>query len=69
MTSSCPVQKEQEKYMTKFPHRKALVALFFFGNFAIGHISVKKFSDGTPSSHTGSDNTVFICVLCPGAES
>jgi hypothetical protein len=29
LTSSWPVQKEQEKYMTKFSHRKVLVSLSF----------------------------------------
>jgi hypothetical protein len=29
LTSSWPVQKEQEKYMTKFSHRKVVVSLSF----------------------------------------
>jgi hypothetical protein len=52
--------------MTKFSHRKALVALSFP---SVTWSLVTIFSDSTPSGHTGSNDTSSMCVLCSGAES
>jgi hypothetical protein len=48
--------------MTKFSHIKALVALSFPSVSLLLHFG-KNFCDGTPSGHTGSNDTGFCGQL------
>jgi hypothetical protein len=49
--------------MTKFSHRKALVALSFLSVICLLSHFGKNFCDGTPSGHTGSNDTGFCGQL------
>jgi hypothetical protein len=65
-----PVHKEQQKYVTKFCHKKVLVAhRFFFGNSATGHFLGKLLPKILSSDDVGSNDTGLKSVSGPGTES
>jgi hypothetical protein len=52
-----------------FPKKNIGGISFSFDNYATVHFLVKFFSEGTPSGHPGSNDTRFMSVRPPGAES